>query len=58
MGMKNYKPVYDGIKFKTPMQLLLQEQELQRQALRNKEEEEEEDGNRKSTSGKSRNKSE
>jgi hypothetical protein len=26
MGMKNYKPVFDGVTFKTPMQRMLEEQ--------------------------------
>lgn len=26
MGMKNYKPVFDGVKFKSPMQRMLEEQ--------------------------------
>lgn len=26
MGMKNYKPVFDGVEFKSPMQRMLEEQ--------------------------------
>lgn len=50
MGMKNYKPVYDGVKYKTPMQRMLEEQRKQKEKVEN--------GNGKSNSRKPRDKSE
>jgi hypothetical protein len=50
---KKYSDVYDGVKHKTPMQRMLEEQ-AKKQKM-NKEKEEQEDGtNTKSTSRKSR----